>query len=190
MDQSSASDEALILGPPEQIDAETRAFCAAISPAEPVYVPVQPAPGAKFIHCFENSETQASRHGGSAAYGWAIWRWPGRYFEAEHHAVWRSPDGGLIDVTPQTGAPPRILFLSQPDAVYDPATYRRNIMAPDAGNAAAREYIALAAARRDITDRYWRPGIEMLPLFAPEDQERLAPIDARMADLLAIMRAG
>lgn len=180
----------LVLGPPDTIDAATRAFCATISPAEPVYVRVQPAPAAKFIHCFENSETEAARHGGAAAYGWAIWHWPGRYFEAEHHAVWRTPEGELIDVTPQTGAPPRILFLPDPDAVYDPARYRRNILAPDAGNATAREYIALAAARHDITDLYWRPGMLVLPLFDPEDQQRIAPIEARMAELLAMLRAG
>lgn len=190
MTESPASDEALILGPPETIDAATRAFCATISPAEPVYVPVHPEPWAKFIHCFENSETQAARHGGAAAYGWAIWRWPGRYFEAEHHAVWQAPDGSLTDITPQTGNPPRILFLPDPDAVYDPGTFRRNIVAAEAGNAAAAEYLALAATRRDITDRYWKPGMLILPLFDPEDQRRIAPIDARMADLLAILRAG
>lgn len=179
-----------VLGPPEEIDAATRAFCATIARAEPVYVPVHPEPWTKFIHCFENSETQAARQGGAAAYGWAIWRWPGRYFEAEHHAVWRRPDGGLVDVTPQTGEPPRILFLPDPGAVFDPMAYRPNIMAPDAGNAAAREYIALAAVRREITDLYWKPGMLVLPLFDPEDQQRIAPIDARMADLLAIMRAG
>ena len=53
-------------------------------------------------------------------------------------------------------------------------------MAPDAGNPQAREYLALVAARGDITDRYWTPGTLVLPLFSPEDQARLAPIDARM----------
>ena len=119
-----------------------------------------------------------------------IWRWPGRYFEAEHHAVWRTPQGALVDVTPQTGNPPRILFLPDPPAIFDPARYRRNIMAPDAGNSAAAEYIALADRRRNITDRYWQPGMLVWPLFSPEDQARLAPIDARMAELLAGMRAG
>lgn len=186
---SPAPTDALILGPPEQIDAATRAFCATIAPAEPLYVPVRPVPEAKFIHCFSNSEDQAARAGGAAAYGWAIWRWPGRYFEAEHHAVWRTPEGALIDVTPQTGNPPRILFLPDPPAVFDPARYRRNIMAPDAGNPAAAEYIALAGQRRDITDRYWQPGMLVWPLFSAEDQARLAPIDARMAVLLATLRA-
>ena len=177
----------MILGPPDHIDDATLAFCATIAPAMPVYVPVRPAPGAKFIHCFDNSVIAAAHHGGEAVYGWAIWRWSGRWFEAEHHAVWRSPAGELIDVTPQTGDPARILFVADPTAPYEPATFRRNIMAPDAGNPRAREYIALVAERADITDRYWTPGTLVLPLFSEADQARLAPIDAKMAELHAAM---
>lgn len=177
----------MILGPPEQIDSATRAFCATISPEPPLYVRVEPAPGAKPAYCFDNSVAQAQRHGGEAVYGWAIWRWPGRWFEAEHHAVWRSPVGDLLDITPQAGDPPRVLFLPDPSAPYDPATFRPNIMAPDGHEALVREYIALVAKRGEITRRYWEPGMDVLPLFSPEDQQRIAPIDARMAELLAAM---
>lgn len=177
----------MILGPPAHIDTATLAFCATIAPAPPVYVPVRPAPEAKFIHCFENSEMQAAHQGGEAVYGWAIWHWPGRWFEAEHHAVWRRPEGDLVDVTPQTGDPERVLFLPDPSAPYDPSCFRRNIMAPDAENPHARAYIALVAERADITDRYWTPGTLVLPLFSPEDQARIAPIDAKMAELHAAM---
>ncbi|HEX8301936.1 hypothetical protein [Sphingomonas sp.] len=178
---------AVILGPPAEIDAATRAFCATISSAEPLYVPVDPAAHAKVAYCFDNSVIQAGAQGGEAAYGWAIWRWPGRWFEAEHHAVWRRADGSLVDVTPQLGDPPHTLFLPDPDAVYDPATYRRNVMAPDAGNALAAEYIELVGQRADITDLYWYPGVEVLPLFSAEDQRRIARLDTRMSELRAAM---
>ncbi len=180
----------MILGPPAQIDEATLAFCATISAEAPRYVPVKPVPWGKLAYCFDTSVETARQRGGSAAYGWAIWRWPGRWFEAEHHAVWRKPDGSLLDVTPQTGEPERILFLPDDDAVYDPATFRRNVMAPDAGNPLARDYIALVAARGDITARYWSPGVDVLPLFSPEDQRRLDPIDARIAGLIEAMAAG
>lgn len=179
----------MILGPPEQIDSATRAFCASIAPGEPLYVEVHPEPAARVAYCFDNSAAQAAAKGGEAVYGWAIWHWPGRWFEAEHHAVWRTPTGELIDVTPQAGNPPRVLFLPDPSAPYNPSTFRRNVMAPDAGNALARDYIALVAQRSDITDRYWEPGIEILPLFSPEDRARLAPLDARMAELRDAMNA-
>ncbi|UZK67454.1 hypothetical protein [Sphingomonas sp. M1-B02] len=178
----------MILGPPQQIDAATRAFCAIISASEPLYVRVEPAPDTKVAYCFDNSVAQARLHGGEALYGWAIWHWPGRWFEAEHHAVWRSPTCELVDVTPQTGEPARILFLPDPTAPYDPTTFRANILAPDAGNPHAREYIELVAARSAITRAYWEPGMDILPLFSPEDRARLAPIDLRMGELLAAMR--
>ena len=175
----------MILGPPEQIDSATRAFCATISPEPPLYVRVEPAPGAKPAYCFDNSVAQALRRGGSAVYGWAIWRWPGRWFEAEHHAVWRSLEGELLDVTPQAGDPVRVLFLPDPSAPYDPTTFRPNIMAPDGHEELVREYIALVAQRGEITRRYWEPGMDVLPLFTPEDQARIAPLDARMAEIRA-----
>lgn len=177
----------MILGSPGSIDAGTLAFCATLSSVPPVYVPVRPVPEAKWIHCFDNAVGQALRHGGDAAYGWAVWHWPGRWFEAEHHAVWRSPTGELLDVTPQTGEPERVLFVEDPTALFDPAHFRRNVMAPDAGNPLAREYIELVGVRADIVDRYWTPGTLVLPLFSPEDQARIAPIDARMAELRAAM---
>lgn len=171
------------------IDAAVLAFCAHISRHAPVYVPLVPEPDARPAYCFDNSVRQASLHGGAALYGWAIWHWPGRWFEAEHHAVWQRPDGELLDVTPQPGAPEQILFLPDPEKVFDPERYRRNIMAPDGDNAVAAEYIALVGQRTDITDRYWYPGVEVLPLFSPEDQARIAPIDARMATLRASLAA-
>lgn len=177
----------MILGPPSQIDAATLAFCATLSPHAPLYVPVHPAPHGKLAYCFDNSVAQAAMHGGEAAYGWAIWHWPGRWFEAEHHAVWQRPDGALIDVTPQTGAPERILFLPDPEAVYDPSTFRPNVMAPDAGNPLAAEYIDLVKQRGAITRKYWSPGIEVLPLFSEADRARLAPIEARMGELREAM---
>jgi hypothetical protein len=60
-------------------------------------------------------------------------------------------------------------------------------MSPEAGNPLARDYIALVAQRADITDRYWEPGMDVLPLFTEEDQRRIAAIDARMAQLREAM---
>jgi len=175
----------MILGPPEQIDSATLAFCATISPEAPLYVRAEPAPAARPAYCFDNSVAQALREGGTAVYGWAIWRWPGRWFEAEHHAVWRSPEGDLLDVTPQAGDPERVLFLPDPSAPYDPTTFRPNIMAPDGHEDLVREYIALVAQRGAITRAYWEPGMDVLPLFSAGDQARIAPLDARMAEIRA-----
>ena len=177
----------MILGPPAEIDERVLGFCSAISPHQPLYVPVEPAPGARVAYCFDNSVKRAEQLGGEAVYGWAIWHWPNVWFEAEHHAVWRRPSGELLDVTPQAGSPERILFVPDPSAPYDPTTFRRNIMAPEAGNPLAAEYIGLVARRAEIVERYWYPGLEEWPLFSAQDRQRLEPLDARMAELRGLM---
>jgi hypothetical protein len=61
------------------------------------------------------------------------------------------------------------------------------VTAPRALHELARDYIALVAERADITDRYWEPGMDVLPLFTDEDQRRIAAIDAQMAELREAM---
>ena len=177
---------ALILGPPEHIDVATLAFCATIAPAPPRYVRVEPHAEARRSYCFDNTATWVARHGGSVAYGWAVWRWPGRYFEAEHHGIWRAPDGTLIDVSPQLDPGGRILFVPDDDAVFDPAAWRRNVMGAEDGNAAAAEYIALADQRDDIIAAY-KPVDWEMPLLSPEDTARVSSLDLRLAELLGEM---
>jgi hypothetical protein len=56
--------------------------------------------------CFENAVRQAKQKGGPALFGWmfhyrVVEDIPGPgYLIAVHHAVWHSPTGQLVDVTP------------------------------------------------------------------------------------------
>jgi len=52
------------------------------------------------------------QRGGQAVFGWSLWDLPGIWLYAEHHCVWRMPNGELVCVTPQLGHETRILFLS------------------------------------------------------------------------------
>jgi hypothetical protein len=170
---------------PMAIDEAVLAFCATIAPGAPEYVEVVPGEGAGIAYCFDNAAAQVARAGGSIAYGWAIWRWPGRYFEAEHHGIWRSPEGVLRDVTPMLYGQTRILFLGDPGAVFDPARYRPNILGAEAGNAAAADYVALANARSAILNRYGEPGVTHA--ITAEDQTELDAITPRWMALYAEM---
>ncbi|EHR6439713.1 hypothetical protein HYO29_04070 [Vibrio parahaemolyticus] len=49
--------------------------------------------------CYWNVDELVRNYGGEAVYGWQFFIWPKRYIEAMHHAVWRTPDGKLFDVT-------------------------------------------------------------------------------------------
>lgn len=74
--------------------------------------------------CFHNVQAKVARDGGAIAYGWLIWEWPWVFIEAEHHAVW-STSSGLIDVTPHVYNKPAVLFLTDPQRVYDYKGNRR-----------------------------------------------------------------
>lgn len=173
---------------PESIDATVLAFCATIAPGRPEYVDVTPAEGAQVAYCFDNAAAQVARAGGEIAWGWIIWRWPGRYLEAEHHGIWRAPDGTLHDVTPMLYGQTRILFLPDPDAVFDPAAYRPNPLFAEPGNAAAAEYVKLATERAAILNAYGEPGVDHAMTAA--DQARLAEITPRWMELYRVLEAG
>ncbi|GCD53371.1 hypothetical protein [Acetobacter pasteurianus] len=78
---------------------------------EAIYIPVESHPTAKVSECFWNVDKLVKDHGGTPVYGWCIWDWPGYYARAEHHCIWRMPDGRLVDPTPKEEGDQRILFV-------------------------------------------------------------------------------
>lgn len=179
---------ARILSAPREIDDDVLRFCRGISPEAPFYVPVKPVSKGKMSRCFDNVARQIKRRRGSIAYGWAIWHWPGRYFEAEHHAIWRSPAGFQVDVSPQLDGRKRVLFLPDPEAVYEPSAVRSNILGVDGDDPTATEFVALGCAWSKIRDSYRIEGMTaVMPTFA--DNARLCELQSRMNVLLAQMEA-
>jgi hypothetical protein len=65
------------------------------------------------------------RDGGSIQHGWSIWERPGIFIEGIFHAVWISPDGTLIDVTPEVDNEKEILFLPDPVRIFDEQKFNR-----------------------------------------------------------------
>jgi hypothetical protein len=84
---------------PKLITPLIRKFCLKINPKEhPIFAPIHPEIGSLENDCFFNVRPKIEREGGSIANGWRIAIWPSVFIEAEHHAVWQSPTGALIDV--------------------------------------------------------------------------------------------
>lgn len=77
----------------------------------PVWVPVRPGKGALPSECFFNVPKHIEKNGGGIRYGWTIWQCANLFIEGELHAVWVSPGGELIDVTPKDDGETRILFV-------------------------------------------------------------------------------
>lgn len=102
---------------PRAISREVLAFCAEIETQEqPEFVNVDATPRSEVNQCFVNVADAAARGGGEVQHGWMVLEWPGVLLEAQFHAIWRRPDGSLVDVTPNDER--RILFLPDRTRVY------------------------------------------------------------------------
>lgn len=168
---------------PEQISPALLEFCARIAPGMPLFIPSQPIEGAILSACIRNSQEKARISGGSVVYGWAIWHLQGYFFEAEHHGVWLSPEGALIDVSPQYMDYPKILFLRDDTAVYDPKSFRANVIAPAADTAIAKEAVQHSRRRNEIINSYRSDEFVTFELNAA-DQAEIDTIDKRLAELI------
>lgn len=167
---------------PKAVTMGIRSFCRTIAEADPVFVRCRPDRDAVALECFDNVERKVTRAGGSVVSGWAIWTTPGVYFEAEHHGVWRRRTGELVDVSPQPRLPKRILFLPDPEAVYDPLVHRNNVLAAASSDPDAIEFVALGNRRNDIHGAY-RAGGNRLVLFTLADQKELGVMETRLRTL-------
>jgi hypothetical protein len=57
--------------------------------------------------------------GGGVVFGWSIAGIPAGIIEAEFHAIWKTPAGSYIDITPSKSGLKRILFLPDPSRIYE-----------------------------------------------------------------------
>lgn len=88
-------------------------FCNAVVPGQlPILVSHEPLANKPLLECLTIVPEHVACHGGKQLTGWAIWEGT-HIIEAEFHAVWRNPEGRIVDLTPR---PPElalanILFL-------------------------------------------------------------------------------
>lgn len=71
-----------------------------VSPIAPVTLKCEPSPFALHGRCYQNVLEQATEHGGRVVTGWSCWLDKATLY-LEYHAVWQSPNGERLDVTPQ-----------------------------------------------------------------------------------------
>lgn len=131
-----------------------KAFAAMISRQPMGLADHRPEPWAGVLCCFDNAAEKVRREGrGMVRYGWTfhyrVAEGKGAYLFVTPHAVWNTPEGRLIDVTP---------FHEDPK--HHPYTERGSVL-----------FLVDDAAHPVATDR----GIYSLPLryFALGDDEKL-----------------
>jgi hypothetical protein len=85
----------------------------------PGMVMVEPGEDCQPGRSFQNAAAIVRRQGGVVQYGWRLRELPSVYVEGEFHAVWRRPQGGLVDVTPRGDELTEILFLPDSKNVWN-----------------------------------------------------------------------
>ena len=107
----------------------------------PVYVPCKHSPFSPQNECFPLVEARVNAEGGEQILGWQIWQ--GQLLvEAEFHAIWKSPRGELVDITPKARPFEKILFIEEPSAIYE-GKQVDNIRMNISGNSLVDELIAV-----------------------------------------------
>lgn len=79
----------------------------------PHRIPVRASPAARWGWCATNVRNHMKQHGGDMVLGWTIWAGP-LLVEGEAHAVWRSPAGEMVDITPKPDGEREIVFCPEP----------------------------------------------------------------------------
>lgn len=119
--------------------------------SKPFFIPVIPEsysiPGA----CFPTVEEKIKRHGGKMVLGWQLWE-TNLLAEAEFHAIWESPDGVLLDVTPKDIPIEKILFLSDSKTKYS-GKQVDNIRMNMTNNPLVDDFIELAKLKFRLLNR-------------------------------------
>jgi len=165
---------------PDRVTSAVRRLCNRIAPgAEPQCVRVLVESGTEVNDCFTNVESKIKRDGGRAQYGWAIWYLPGILMQAEFHAIWLSPKGELIDVSPPSIPCTEIMFLPDPKRVYS-GRQVDNIRIPLSKDQKVKEFIQLQEKIYKIMNEGElanNHGLIAMP------SEKIEPVYRRLAEL-------
>lgn len=84
---------------------------------EPMILDIIPDADAEYGSCFVNVLNKVREEKGEIIYGWQFCEYP-YMIEAEFHAVWKSPNGQLIDITPSISNENQILFIIDKSRVF------------------------------------------------------------------------
>ena len=165
---------------PDKVTSPVKRLRNRIAPNERLqYVKVLIESDAEINECFSNLERKIKRDGGGIQYGWAIWYLPGILMEAEFHAVWVSPKGELIDVSPRQIQFKEILFLPGSGTVYL-GRQIDNIRIPLNKDPRVKEYIRLYEELFKIMNE-GELANEHGPVSIPRD--KIDPVRERLVEL-------
>lgn len=164
---------------PAEIDNDVKKLVSIVClNSAPIYLAVETESYAQITECFPAVAEKIRRDGGSQVLGWQIWK-SRILVEAEFHAVWKSPEGALKDITPKQLPITKILFLPDPKATYNGAQID-NIRINISGNRLVDDFIAIAETIFKIKNKGER---------AFQHEVALSEREAALCDALKKMQA-
>ena len=102
---------------PEILNKDVIKLCFILGIPTPSLATVQPEAYSEHKNCFPSVEKKLRKDGGQIVFGWQFWAH--HYFiEAEFHAVWKSPDSALVDITKHPIYLPNILFAEDIERTF------------------------------------------------------------------------
>ena len=101
---------------PPNISNAVKLFSTQLGGDPVVEVPVVRDQYGLYGWCSDGVREKIKHDGGSILFGWSIWEWPKVLLTGEFHAIWISPDGNNLDITPKPQGEATILFV--PDRSY------------------------------------------------------------------------
>jgi hypothetical protein len=126
--------------------------------SEPIMLETVPGTNDEACGCFENVQKRVNTEGGDSLFGWQFWEHP-YMIEAEFHAVWRKPDGSLVDITPKDDREiHRILFVEDKVRKYS-ATQTDNVRINITGNGLIDDLIEVEKAKYRFLNKDGRQNI-------------------------------
>jgi hypothetical protein len=133
---------------PNQITEYIYEFCKELdNTGQLFFVGVKLETEAECVECSQNVLNKIGRDGGQIQFGWAIWELPEIMLEAIYHAIWISPQGEPIDITPRKHvSTDSILFLADSDDKYNYGSgfWRKdNVRKPLSDDPIITEYIEI-----------------------------------------------
>jgi hypothetical protein len=116
--------------------------------ATPVFVNVKPEKWALVNDCFPNVSRMVNENSGNMILGWALYE-SDILVEAVYHAIYKTPNNELVDITPNIYSFSKILFVEDKNSPYIGAT-RDNFRVNPSGNPLVDDFIHIYEAEHKI----------------------------------------
>jgi hypothetical protein len=116
--------------------------------ATPIFVYVKPEKWALVNDCFPNVSRMVNENGGNMILGWALYE-SDILVEAMYHAIYKTMNNELVDITPNIYSFSRILFIEDKNSSYTGAT-RDNVRVNPSGNPLVDDFIHIYETEHKI----------------------------------------